>query len=73
MMDFNINITPLASLEQAVKYCFCFNTLRDNIISSQTYERVKVAKTFIENKYKMKKVEEMTKKKGLLIIVITFL
>ena len=35
-----------------------------------TYERVKVAKEYIEKKYRLKKQEEEEKKKGKSIIII---
>lgn len=47
--------TTFISLEEA---------LRQNKISEKTYEKVKIAKSVIEKKYKMKKVEEFEKKRG---------
>jgi hypothetical protein len=47
--------TTFISLEEA---------LRQNKISAVTYEKVKIAKSIIENKYKMKRIEEIDKKRG---------
>jgi hypothetical protein len=37
---------------------------RKKQISQRTYDRVKIAKNYIEKKYKMKKFQEEEKKKG---------
>lgn len=37
---------------------------RENKINLKTYEKVKIAKTYIEKKYRMKHILETEKKKG---------
>lgn len=38
--------------------------IREGQISQKTFERVKIAKSYIEKKYKMKLAKELEKKKG---------
>jgi hypothetical protein len=40
------------------------NNSREKLISQKTYDRVKIAKSYIEKKYKMKHVKELEKKRG---------
>jgi len=45
-----------------LKIFFC--SYREKKINMMTYERVRVAKEYIEKKYRLKKEEEQEKKKG---------
>lgn len=38
--------------------------LKDKTITSKTYDRVKIAKSYIEKKYSLRKIKEEEKKKG---------
>ncbi len=53
-----MDITPFTSLEQALTYIKFINSLRENKINMRTYEKVKIAKNFIEKKYRMKHILE---------------
>lgn len=50
-----------------VEYTYTYNINREKKISLTTYERVKIAKAYIEKKYRLKKEEETEKKKGNII------
>ena len=50
-------------LEEAFQYIP--SNFREKLISLKTYERVKIAKSYIEKKYKMKHVKELEKKRGI--------
>ena len=43
--------------------------IRENKITSKTYEKVKIARAYIEKKYKMKKIQEDEKKKGIFFLL----
>jgi len=43
--------------------------MKEGKISSNTLNRVTIAKSYIEKKYKIKKIEEEEKKRGIIILI----
>ena len=56
--------SSLFIIRRCSKVQYTYNIHREKKISLTTYERVKIAKAYIEKKYRLKKEEEREKKKG---------
>lgn len=59
--------SSLFFIRRCSKVEYTYNINREKKISLTTYERVKIAKAYIEKKYRLKKEEETEKKKGNII------